>query len=214
MAQASYYDAKSRDLNTPNDLTSSGELFNPDGLDRIASPNLPNGTKVLLRHPKTGITAYAIVNDTGPFKEHRVIDVPVTLAHTMKFTKDGIASLQVVIVASPSSQEMKYKLNRKYEFEGGVLGHFTSLRKAVEALLSPEILSKFDSNNLEKLALRPLSFGRKIKRPQIKHPIEISDDTNNPHTPEATIKRSRTAKVKLNHYRLSSVGLVECSSIY
>ncbi|MCF6198417.1 MAG: septal ring lytic transglycosylase RlpA family protein [Hyphomicrobiaceae bacterium] len=196
MAQASYYDTKSRDLNTPNDFTSSGELFNPDGLDRVASPNLPNGTKILLRHPKTGITAYAIVNDTGPFKGHRVIDVPITLANTMDFTKAGIASLQVVIIASPSSQEMRYRPNRKYEFKGGVLGHFTSLRKAVEALLSPEILSKFDSINIEKPELRSLSFGRIIRRPQIKHTTKTPEKIKRSDTSDDKMKHSETARVK------------------
>ena len=161
IANASWYDIAERDRYNKPGLTSSGEKFNPDSLDRISSPNLPNGTKVLLWSKESQLAAYAIINNTGPFFGDRVIDVPVRLARAMGFEQRGVATLSIVIVAAPSPDEVRYGKNRRYDFDGGLLGRFDTLEDAVADLPSSPAIDQ-----LKEAEPKSLSFGRKL-RPSI-----------------------------------------------
>lgn len=161
IAEASWYDLAAKDRYNKPGLTSSGEKFDPDSLDRISSPNLPNGTKVLLWSRDSRLAVYAIVNNTGPFMGDRVIDVPVGLARAMGFEELGVASLSIVIVAPPLPDEVRYRKNRKYKFEGGPMGRFEDLEDAIAVLpFSPEM------KQLKETEPKLLSFGHKL-RPRI-----------------------------------------------
>jgi rare lipoprotein A (peptidoglycan hydrolase) len=159
VAKASWYDIPERDGYNRPGLTSSGEKFDPSALDRVSSPNLPNGTTILLWSSETNVAAYAIVNNTGPFRGNRVLDVPIGLARAVGFVEQGGAELHVVIVEAPSLENARYKKDRRYDFEGGVLGSFETIRDAVDALSTP---TAFDLS--EDAKPEPLSFGR-VTRP-------------------------------------------------
>lgn len=159
IAHTSWYDIAARDRYNKPGLTSSGEKFDPKSLDRISSPNLPNGTKVLLWSAATKVAAYVIVNNTGPFMSNRVIDVPIGLAREMGFAARGVTKLYAVIVEPPSPEDVRYSSNRRYDFEGGLLGRFNSLSEAVDVLPAP-IAAVNTGSSIPK----PLSFGHLIRQ--------------------------------------------------
>ncbi len=166
IVKASFYDSHEVDPHTPRNITSSGEIFRHDRLDRIASPNLPNGTKVLLWDKETGLAIHAMVNDTGPFRGNRVVDLPIGLARTIGREKLGIISLQMVVVERPTTTQLRHIANRDYAFKGGILGTFKTLRDAILALDTPALSKQFDKYSGNQ-AVAMLSFGRKV-RPRVK----------------------------------------------
>jgi rare lipoprotein A (peptidoglycan hydrolase) len=185
VAQASWYDIAEQDRHNRPGLTSSGENFDPAALDRISSPNLPNGTAVLLWSPKSKVAAHAIVNNTGPFIGNRVIDVPVGLARAMGFFQQGLTELHVVIVAPPSEEGAGYKKDRMYDFQGGILGNFEAMQDAVASLSTPISADFRESSDPESL-----NFGRLTRKPK-------SQRTKRRQVPEIKPKRiSRVAEVR------------------
>jgi rare lipoprotein A (peptidoglycan hydrolase) len=159
VARASWYDIPERDGYNRPGLTSSGEKFDPSALDRVSSPNLPNGTTVLLWSSESKVAAYAIVNNTGPFKGNRVLDVPIGLAEAIGFVERGLTELHVVIVEPPSLENARYKKDRRYDFDGGILGNFETINDEANALSTPVT---FDLP--EDAKPKPLSFGH-MRRP-------------------------------------------------
>ena len=72
---ASHYDDCSRDRFNPCGLTSSGEVFRPHEANNTASSIHPDGTILMLRHPGTKQAVVVRVNNFGPFKSNRLLDV-------------------------------------------------------------------------------------------------------------------------------------------
>lgn len=54
--------------------TANGEIFNHDALT-AAHLTLPFGTRIKVRHPKTGRDIVVTINDRGPYVDGRVIDL-------------------------------------------------------------------------------------------------------------------------------------------
>ena len=54
--------------------TANGERYRPDGIS-AAHRSLPFGTKVLVRHQRTGRSVVVRINDRGPFIRGRIIDL-------------------------------------------------------------------------------------------------------------------------------------------
>ncbi|MEM8626523.1 MAG: septal ring lytic transglycosylase RlpA family protein [Pseudomonadota bacterium] len=131
--EASFYDDPENDPFNPPGLTSSGEPFDAGSLSRVASPNLPNGTQMLIWSPATGKAATAIVNNTGPFRRKRNLDVTKALAEYLGFADRGLAQLGVVVLATPDARDIQYEKLRSYAFDGGALGTFASLHDAFRA---------------------------------------------------------------------------------
>jgi rare lipoprotein A (peptidoglycan hydrolase) len=186
VAEASWYDIPERDSYNRPGLTSSGEKFDPSALDRVSSPNLPNGTTVLLWSSESKIAAYAIVNNTGPFKGNRVFDLPIGLARAIGFVEQGLTELHVVIVEPPSMEEARYKKNRTYEFEGGILGNFETLHDAVDALSTPIAFDIPEDANP-----KPLNFGRVTRPAKSRRPLSRRAK----HRQAPDIRPERTSRV-------------------
>ena len=154
-AIATHYDIPERDPFNAAGLTSSGEAFDPKSTSRISSTNLPNGTVVALWSPKTGIAAKAIVNNTGPFWGDRVVDAPVALARKMGFHKVGVAELRVAVLEVPDNEAIKYRKNRDYKFDGGIIGRF----KTFDAILRHVGIAEPADAKVQQVSA--LDFGRK-----------------------------------------------------
>ena len=54
--------------------TASGERYNSKALT-CAHRTLPLGTKILVKNPKTGSSCVVVVNDRGPFRHDRIVDL-------------------------------------------------------------------------------------------------------------------------------------------
>ena len=64
----------------------------------IAHKDLPLGTKVQLKNPRTGQTASAVITDRGPFIEGRDIDLSYGLASQLSLVENGVDTLMMEIL--------------------------------------------------------------------------------------------------------------------
>lgn len=127
---ASHYDDCRRDRFNPCGLTSSGEAFQASAPDNAASSIHPDGTILLVRNPATKIAAVIRVNNFGPFKGNRKLDLSRAAAERLGFAKRGVATLDVMVVQAPTTEEARYKRKRRYDRVPGVIGQFDSLETA------------------------------------------------------------------------------------
>ena len=74
------------------DKTASGERANPKALT-AAHRTLPFGSTVKVTNKNNGRVVYVRINDRGPFKRGRIIDVTPAAASKLGF--DGLASVTV-----------------------------------------------------------------------------------------------------------------------
>jgi len=130
LAKASHYDAPGRDSYNPRLETSSGERFQADRADNAASPIFPDGTKLLVWNPATGIAAAIRINNAGPYFPGRDLDVSRALAERLGFAHTGVATLHIMVIAAPSEEEAGYRRGRFYPPLPGVLGQFSTLELA------------------------------------------------------------------------------------
>ena len=135
--KTSFYDDCKRDRYNPCGLTSSGEVFHPNDADNAASPIYPNGTVLLLRNPSNGQSAVVRVNNAGPYWGKRRLDVSKGTALKLGFKNQGVASLEVRVIAAPTKEEARYKKNRRYEAVPGPIGQFASIG---DAMASREVM--------------------------------------------------------------------------
>lgn len=74
--------------------TANGERFNPHGLT-AAHRTLPFGTLVKVTNLKNGESVVVRINDRGPFKRKRVIDLSLGAAKIIGLVRAGIAPVRV-----------------------------------------------------------------------------------------------------------------------
>lgn len=75
--------------------TANGERFNPHGRT-AAHRSLPFGTKVLVKHRRTGRSVVVRINDRGPFIRGRIIDLSLGAALAIGLT--GVAEVSLVVL--------------------------------------------------------------------------------------------------------------------
>jgi rare lipoprotein A len=76
--------------------TASGEVFNMNKLT-AAHRKLPFGTKVRVTNLNNNKSVIVIINDRGPFKKGRVIDLSKKAAEMIGLIKDGVAPVRIEI---------------------------------------------------------------------------------------------------------------------
>ena len=72
--------------------TASGEVYDMNDLT-AAHRTLPFGTKVRVTNKETGKSVVVRINDRGPFKEDRVIDLSLGAARQLGLIANGTASV-------------------------------------------------------------------------------------------------------------------------
>lgn len=78
-------------------MTASGEVFNKDDLT-AAHPTLPFGTQVRVTRLDTGQSVVVRINDRGPFKAGRVIDLSKRAAENITMTGRGLVNVKIDVV--------------------------------------------------------------------------------------------------------------------
>jgi rare lipoprotein A len=86
---ASYYSHGAR--------TANGERFNPHGLT-AAHRSLPFGTKVRVKHLKSGRSVVVRINDRGPFIRNRIIDLSLGAANVLGIRSAGVAKVSFQVL--------------------------------------------------------------------------------------------------------------------
>lgn len=74
--------------------TSSGEVYDMYGMT-AAHPTLPLPSYVKVTNPANGRYVVVRVNDRGPFKHNRIIDLSYAAAYKLRFTAQGSALVEV-----------------------------------------------------------------------------------------------------------------------
>ena len=88
---ASYYGAG------VGDKTATGERFDPSGMT-AAHRTLPFGTRVKVTRVDTGDSVVVRINDRGPFKPGRVIDLSEGAAKTLGMTDVGLTNVRLEVM--------------------------------------------------------------------------------------------------------------------
>jgi len=99
--EASYYAEKFVGRTTAN-----GEIFTQEGLT-AAHRSLPFGTRVRVTridHVETPSVVVRI-NDRGPFKRGRIIDLSKNAARRLQMIRDGVADVELEVVSYPAGIE-------------------------------------------------------------------------------------------------------------
>lgn len=79
-------------------MTSSGERFDRTALT-AAHPTLPFGTRVRVTHARSGRSVVVRINDRGPFKKGRIIDLSEAAAKVIGMTGAGLAHVRLDVVS-------------------------------------------------------------------------------------------------------------------
>jgi rare lipoprotein A len=77
--------------------TATGEAFDPRGLT-AAHRTLPFGTRVRVTRVDNGESVIVRINDRGPFKPGRVIDLSQRAAEDLRITDKGLAAVKLEVV--------------------------------------------------------------------------------------------------------------------
>jgi rare lipoprotein A len=85
---ASWYGSES------GNRTAKGTHFNPQGLT-AAHKTLPLPTKVKVTNLRNGRSVNVVVNDRGPFKKNRLIDLSYGAAKKIGLDKQGLTKVKV-----------------------------------------------------------------------------------------------------------------------
>ena len=78
-------------------MTSSGERFDRRA-PTAAHKTLPLGTRVRVTHLASGRAVVVCINDRGPFKAGRVIDLSEAAAEQVGMTSAGLAQVRIEVL--------------------------------------------------------------------------------------------------------------------
>jgi rare lipoprotein A len=90
-------------------LTSNFERYNLYGMT-AASTDLPLPTYVKVTNLKNGKEVILKVNDRGPFRHHRILDVSYAAAEKLGFADDGVAYVDIEAI-DPNAWQNKMRLS-------------------------------------------------------------------------------------------------------
>jgi len=90
--QASFYGKE-----MAGNATSSGEIFDPDSLT-CAHRTFPFGTRLQVTYLKKSSTTTVRVNDRGPHKDGRILDLSRAAADALGLTADGVGTVEAEVV--------------------------------------------------------------------------------------------------------------------
>lgn len=101
--EASYYADKYH-----NQSTSSGELYNKNAMT-AAHRKLPFGTMVKVTRLDNNKSVVVRINDRGPYKDGRVIDLSRAAAEKINLVQDGIADVKVEVINKDEERKLTEK---------------------------------------------------------------------------------------------------------
>ena len=80
--------------------TASGEAYNQNAMT-CAHKTLPLGTVLRVTLPQTGKQADVRVNDRGPYKDGRILDLSVAAAKQIGLAPLGVAEVEAEVIRTP-----------------------------------------------------------------------------------------------------------------
>ncbi|WP_205503574.1 septal ring lytic transglycosylase RlpA family protein [Rufibacter psychrotolerans] len=114
--------------------TSSGEIYNRHKLT-AAHNELPLGSKVKVTNLATGESVVVRINDRGPFRGARIIDLSEAAARKIHYRKDGLADVTVEVVELPEAflaSRAKARAEQAAKEEALALAKAEAIKEAAE----------------------------------------------------------------------------------
>ncbi len=152
LIETSHYDRPGTDRFNTGTFTSNGERFDARDPARVASVDLPDGTELLLRNPDNGRVSHVRVNDFGPFRGNRLLDVTRRVADDLGFARRGVTSLEVTVVAVPRAGDLRYHKDRPRLPTHGYIG---SVAQDNVARLVANLIAERAGQGLTQVAAAP-----------------------------------------------------------
>ena len=87
--------------------TANGEFYNQNAFT-VAHKILPINTRIKITNRENGRWVQARVNDRGPYKKNRVVDVSKKIAKELKFLEKGTARVRLDIISYPDNYDPKF----------------------------------------------------------------------------------------------------------
>lgn len=113
--EGSYYAASFEGLRT-----ASGERYNRSAFT-AAHRTLPFGTRVKVTHLRTGKTTIVRINDRGPHRQGRIIDLSEAAARELGILAEGVARVRIEVIERPPSPPALNKTSPFFDSEGQTL---------------------------------------------------------------------------------------------
>ena len=85
--------------------TASGEIYDMHALT-AAHRTLPLGTMVEVRNLENGRTTTARINDRGPYRRRRIIDLSLAAAEALGIDQAGLARVRLTVIGSPVARAL------------------------------------------------------------------------------------------------------------
>lgn len=113
--EASYYAASFEGLRT-----ASGERYSRSAFT-AAHRTLPFGTRVKVTHLRTGKTTIVYVNDRGPHRQGRIIDLSEAAARELGILAEGVARVRIEVIERPPPPPTPTKTSPFFDPDGHAL---------------------------------------------------------------------------------------------
>jgi rare lipoprotein A len=113
--EASYYAASFEGLRT-----ASGERYSRSAFT-AAHRTLPFGTRVKVTHLRTGKTTIVYVNDRGPHRQGRIIDLSEAAARELGILAEGVARVRIEVIERPPPLPTPAKTSPFFDPDGHAL---------------------------------------------------------------------------------------------
>jgi rare lipoprotein A len=89
-------------------ITASGERFDMNKLT-AAHRSLPFGTKLLVKNLENGQSVRVIVNDRGPYREGRILDLSHAAARKLDMVTKGEANIGIILIGKTAGNNSRKK---------------------------------------------------------------------------------------------------------
>jgi rare lipoprotein A len=99
--------------------TASGEKYNMNKLT-AAHKTLPFGTKILVKNLENDKTVTVTVNDRGPYKDNRILDLSYSAAKKLGIVSSGEANVGIIIVKNGNEGKLAGKQNNNINPVAGI----------------------------------------------------------------------------------------------
>jgi rare lipoprotein A len=78
-------------------MTSNGEIYNRENFT-AAHRSIPFGTLLLVKNLRNNLSVVVRVNDRGPFKSERILDLSYAAAEELDMLRDGVTEVKITVI--------------------------------------------------------------------------------------------------------------------
>ncbi len=148
--EVSYYAASFEGLRT-----ASGERYSRSAFT-AAHRTLPFGTRVKVTHLRTGKTTIVRINDRGPHRQGRIIDLSEAAARELGILAEGVARVRIEVIERPPPPPAPAKTCPFFDSEGQTLTQVSPFSLQIGAFSEIENATALARNAKNELKKEPV----------------------------------------------------------